>query len=491
MNNVIVISTHISGIKFLENLLKSFKGYIKYPILIVINEYKKREFNQFLEIQNKFKELPITIEKINTNSFEFGAIYTAYNKTSYKNILLLSHSCEIVNPHLFDIVFNEYKERSIAFSLNKRGWNSSIGKYKRDILKKMNLKKYLPLNMWEGLDTEINFTIDYHKLDKKTLILFEKWIDCNKFKEKFGRLRMKIANKYIIRYKSHWNNNMVIEEIKKKNAIFSNRPLTKSILQNLNNINYCVWFGEFNRLLKTLGKEDALNFMYKFTKKINRMLFFETSLQEEMEEMGIRDIEGIKNFLINNTCFTKIELSKYQQGKNSKKLIFECTKPLLNFKGETSKVSRISKNKIMKSYFNKNSNYSNLLRCKKYEVNALKKLDSIHFPKLIEDVNDSKIIIEYSGIPLTKKNLPNNYNEQIKEILLKLNNKKIVHRDIKPDNLLVKDGIIKLIDFGWATEKGNELKDAPSPIGGNFKVKGGFDDEYSLRKSIAHIIKNY
>lgn len=32
-----------------------------------------------------------------------------------------------------------------------------------------------------------------------------------------------------------------------------------------------------------------------------------------------------------------------------------------------------------------------------------------------------------------------------------LHNKKIVHRDIKPENLIYLDGVVKLLDFGYAT----------------------------------------
>jgi hypothetical protein len=118
MQNVIVIPTHISGVSFLENLLASFNGYSKYPILIVINQYNPSDFSLFSRIAEKFSQLSISIETIDTNSFEFGGLYTAYKKTEYENMLLLPHSCEILDTRIFDIVFERFNGKSIAFSIH-------------------------------------------------------------------------------------------------------------------------------------------------------------------------------------------------------------------------------------------------------------------------------------------------------------------------------------------------------------------------------------
>ena len=48
--------------------------------------------------------------------------------------------------------------------------------------------------------------------------------------------------------------------------------------------------------------------------------------------------------------------------------------------------------------------------------------------------------------------------------------------------------VIKLIDFGWATESEHEMEDIPMNLGTKFKSGSGFDDEYSLRKSIEWIL---
>ncbi len=254
MKSVIVIPTHRTGTQFLENLLASFHGYSRYPILIVISGYRQRDRKVFLSILSSFSELPLTLEAIETNSFELGGLYAAYAKMDYDEFFLLPHSCEIVNPEIFDIVFNKYAGRGVAFGLQSgywnywlgptrqnerfilkyldeatsdklaqlgkiRFWQGHIGKFRREILNKMNLLEYLPNNMIEAISkSELLFTSTYHSLDETTVVLFPDWIDGDVIEEKFGKKRLKIMNEYIIKWKSHWTPEMVIEDMKSRHV---------------------------------------------------------------------------------------------------------------------------------------------------------------------------------------------------------------------------------------------------------------------------------
>jgi hypothetical protein len=251
MRNIIVIPTHRSGVKLLDNLLDSFKGYDKYPILIVISDYKQGDQEIFSNIRKKFSNLPIVWEIIKTNSFELGGLYTAYVKTDSDEFFLLSHSCEIVNTNIFDIVFEKYKNKSVALGVQpgnwKYGiagmelkyikfvlrhldpkvnlslidlgkcafWQGHIGKYRREILDKMDLLDYLPTNMLEAISkSEILFTCTYQALEHETVVLFSDWRDSNVFEEKFNKKRLKIQNEYIIKWKTHWSIEMVCDDMK-------------------------------------------------------------------------------------------------------------------------------------------------------------------------------------------------------------------------------------------------------------------------------------
>lgn len=114
------------------------------------------------------------------------------------------------------------------------------------------------------------------------------------------------------------------------------------------------------------------------------------------------------------------------------------------------------------------------------EATILKLCDSIHFPKVLS-VDEDSITIEDCGEILNAENIPDNWKTQLKEILDDLKMFKIIHRDIKPDNLMVKNGIIKLIDFGWAIQEGH-LDSPPSCLGFPYKPSWGFSDDFSMRK---------
>jgi thiamine kinase-like enzyme len=109
---------------------------------------------------------------------------------------------------------------------------------------------------------------------------------------------------------------------------------------------------------------------------------------------------------------------------------------------------------------------------------------SKHIPKYVDSDKES-ITIEYVGNLLTKQNLPDNWKEQIEEILSILKDNNCSHNDIRPANLLVNQEVIYLIDFQWSTKLDEPIPENwPSGLGCEFKSKDGFDDRYSIYKSI-------
>jgi tRNA A-37 threonylcarbamoyl transferase component Bud32 len=98
------------------------------------------------------------------------------------------------------------------------------------------------------------------------------------------------------------------------------------------------------------------------------------------------------------------------------------------------------------------------------EVKILKILESEKISPRIFSIEKDAFTMEYLGVPITKENLPSNWLEQTANILKILDKHQIIHRDIKQQNLLVLDGQIYIIDFGWSLIKGQKFFLSPRDL---------------------------
>lgn len=110
-------------------------------------------------------------------------------------------------------------------------------------------------------------------------------------------------------------------------------------------------------------------------------------------------------------------------------------------------------------------------------------------PNIINVVDDT-ITMTYVGERINKENIPNDWKQQIEYIYNSLQKYQCSHNDIKPDELLVKDNTINIVDFGWSTFLSFEIPaNFPTEIGDKFAYGiHNFNDLYSLKKSINYIL---
>lgn len=144
-------------------------------------------------------------------------------------------------------------------------------------------------------------------------------------------------------------------------------------------------------------------------------------------------------------------------------------------------------------YFKKQQNYTEYPLIEN-ELDILSRLNgaSNHFPMC--RIEEGGILIEDCGEKLTQENIPLHWRDQMGKIIYDLSKNGIQHRDIRLDNLTVRDGVIRLIDFGWAVPKAGRggrfdklENDPPSCLGMPNKPSYGFDDEYSMGRVIKQI----
>ena len=125
----------------------------------------------------------------------------------------------------------------------------------------------------------------------------------------------------------------------------------------------------------------------------------------------------------------------------------------------------------------------------KNEKKWLKRLqDTDIIPRLLAYQDTSRIIVTaYAGTPVTAATLPHDWEKQRDHILQVLRKHNCRHNDIKPTEILVMNGKLRLCDFGWASRLDCPCPAAwPTCLGDRFKAASGtgFDDEVSFNKSV-------
>jgi hypothetical protein len=88
----------------------------------------------------------------------------------------------------------------------------------------------------------------------------------------------------------------------------------------------------------------------------------------------------------------------------------------------------------------------------------------------------------YLGEPIRHHNIPADWRDQAEDILRCLTDAGCRHNDIKCDNLVVANGRISLIDFGWATADGEPIPPGwPEQLGRQHRLGvHRFDDRHAI-----------
>jgi serine/threonine protein kinase len=111
-------------------------------------------------------------------------------------------------------------------------------------------------------------------------------------------------------------------------------------------------------------------------------------------------------------------------------------------------------------------------------------------PQLLMTLDDTQALVtEYVGEPVTAATLPADWQSQRDHILEVLCQYNCRHNDIKPSEILVHAGTLRLVDFGWASPLDQPIPiHYPYNLGGKWRCPTGLDDRYSFDAAVQTVM---
>ena len=402
-----VIFSKVNGKEY-KNIIKKFKTlniHNKNSVLTLKNGQNENSINSYLDYSQKNSKNKFRNVKNNTNS-----------KEKVRNLKKIDENCQKSDDR-----------RSFKID-DKR-----VKYYKLCSLNNNDKKK---LNSSLAIIKEANKNTNNINISTKKLKETNKKV--NFYKQNIIEMRSNKRTSYYDYNTYNGNNNFVanfINRIDKSKKVQANKisyiKVTYNPLLNYNRQNN----KSKSKKRKAISKEKENHYFH--TNSSNENLY--SHFSKFISSTKIEDYDFSENYILGIGSFAEVKLGihKYTQKKYAIK-IYDKSKFI-----DLDKINTIEN-----------------------EISILKKLNHVNIMKLY-DVIDTKnylyLILEYiDGISLLEKiqrssNRKISENEckilfkQIVKAILYCQNRKICHRDIKLENILVlKDNTIKVIDFGFA-----------------------------------------
>ena len=222
----------------------------------------------------------------------------------------------------------------------------------------------------------------------------------------------------------------------------SREKIAKYTFLNLKNMNDKNDKNDKNEIITTTNSINVLNSESIYKNEDKNTIFISYGIEEDIES---------KNFI-------NINISNSNNIKNALKILLLARSVKININGNQVIFYKKSINGNTSLYFIDSSNkyfmkipyiyieYDILTR----EIFILKKLEQYDcFPKIVY-YNNILLVTEYIGEVIKKDTIPDNILFQINDINNILLKEKIIHSDIKQNEMLIKDNKLYIIDFGWS-----------------------------------------
>ncbi len=245
-----------------------------------------------------------------------------------------------------------------------------------------------------------------------------------------------------------------------------------------------LWLSNWMWIVKAHGLDTGKKMMFEVPTRANAsVMVFESAASDKSAPIVGTTQKHIEEFVRAWSPFSQVlNVGPFddhwsQKGEQPRNVLI-CTKPQTRWDGYQSRVERIDAWTVRKTYKEKFG------WAKNWELRCLEKLkDNPHFPR-VRNHGDNWIEFGWLGhTPRKSDNLA-----QLQIIIDDLRSARLVHRDIRPGNLLWQEGNLALIDFGWAWIDGEKPPmDAPDYLGDGFYTPGRWDDGEAAAKVVAKL----
>jgi len=236
------------------------------------------------------------------------------------------------------------------------------------------------------------------------------------------------------------------------NVSFECADINEDWIQNrMPRVDVLVWLSHWMWLVKQVGLEKGKDLLYMASMNADELVF-ESAADDGMAAIRGATQKDIERWLHECTPYRSIK-NIGPAGGWMRRDIFICSRPIIKWEGVTSWVFRTGRNRIRKEYKEGREWMG------EREAKAFRRLEKFdHFPKLL-DLGENYIEMTYCGRRIG--DLEEGYREEMGIILDELEEAGVNNRDIGLNNILVKNGRLYLVDFGWSVFDDEDPEDFP------------------------------